>query len=118
MARLVEREIQLLLDVPTDLEASLDWERVGHLLRNLIDNAVRHTPQGGEIRVAAQEDGGMLQLTVFNTGAPIPERDLPNLFVPFYRGRGKQMAQGADWAWRWPTGMPPRTRSAVTHYGG
>lgn len=104
---LVARGIRSTVDVPTDWDASLDWERVDHLLRNLVDNAARHTPEGGEIRITAREGSGGLELTVFNSGSPIPERDMPHLFVPFYRGREKAGDTGsglglalADWVAR------------------
>jgi signal transduction histidine kinase len=73
--------------VPTQLEATLDWPRVRHLLTNLIDNAVQHTAPGGRIQIAAAQHGRYIDLAVFNSGPPIDPADLPHLFVPFYRGQ-------------------------------
>jgi two-component system sensor histidine kinase CiaH len=107
VSRLNERNIHVITDVPDHLMVALDWERVGHLLRNLLDNAVRHTAHGGEIRITAREDNDNLEFAVFNSGLPIPDRDLPQLLIPFYRGRGKAGNGGsglglalADWVAR------------------
>lgn len=93
--RLEMRDIRLVTDVPPNLEASLDWERIRHLLRNLVENAVRHTPPGGEIRIEVREQRGDLELTVFNSGSQIAVHDLPHIFVPFYRGRGSSRGTGS-----------------------
>ena len=50
-------------------------------VHNIMSNAVRHSPEGAEVRVALTETA----LTVVNTGTSIPEEDLPVLFTPFYR---------------------------------
>jgi two-component system, OmpR family, sensor histidine kinase CiaH len=84
---LADGEIALEAAVPPQLEATLDWPRIRHLLTNLIDNAVLHTSPGGRIRIAAGQHGRYLDLEVFNSGAPIDPNDLPHLFVPFYRGK-------------------------------
>jgi signal transduction histidine kinase len=93
LARSREQEIRLTTDVSSRLEACLDWERIQHLLRNLLDNALCHTPLGGQICIDANQHGGDLELTVFNSGSHISADDLPHLFVPFYRGR--ETARGA-----------------------
>ncbi len=61
----------------------LDLER---MVRNLLENAVRHSPPGGavEVRVAARRDG--IEITVSDAGPGIPEDDTERIFEPFYRG--------------------------------
>ena len=86
--KLIEREVNVDLTVPPHLRARLDWARFRHLLANLVDNAVRHTPCRGRINVRVSEYSRGLELVVFNTGSPIRESDLPNIFIPFYRGQG------------------------------
>lgn len=85
--RLDERHVRLDLEVPSTLQANLDWERVTHLLRNLLDNAVRYTPPGGTIRISGRQRAADVEIEVFNSGATVDAEDLPHLFVPFYRGR-------------------------------
>jgi signal transduction histidine kinase len=95
LSALSKREIRLISDVPPQLEACLDWERIQHLLRNLLDNAVRYTPPRGEIRIAANQHRGDLELLVFNSGSHIAGDDLPHLFIPFYRGRASTRGTGS-----------------------
>lgn len=54
-------------------------------VRNLVDNAVRYTPEGGTVRVRVGEDQGAVAITVEDTGAGIPTRDLERVFERFYR---------------------------------
>jgi signal transduction histidine kinase len=58
---------------------------VGQVLRNLLDNAIRHTPEGGSITVAARNDGDEVEMNVRDTGAGIPPEHMPNIFERFYR---------------------------------
>lgn len=65
-----------------------------HLLRraveNLLDNALRHTPAGGEVRVSWGAAGGEATFTVADTGPGIPAGELPRLFEPLYRGEASR----------------------------
>lgn len=54
-------------------------------LGNLLSNALRHTPAGGHVRVTVESRGAQLDLTVENSGEPIPPEQLPRLFDRFYR---------------------------------
>ena len=65
----------------------MDSQRIGRVLANLVSNALRHTPSGGEILIAANHcpDGGC-EVTVEDSGEGIQEEDLPHVFDQFYRG--------------------------------
>jgi signal transduction histidine kinase len=62
-----------------------DRERVHQVLFNLLDNAVRFTPPGGEVRVTAEQHNGSVGVHVADTGPGISPEHLPRLFERFYR---------------------------------
>ncbi|GAB4273697.1 MAG: ATP-binding protein [Candidatus Promineifilaceae bacterium] len=64
----------------------LDTARMRQVLNNLVSNALRYTPEGGKIVLAAAVENGRLQLTVTDSGKGIPQDDLPYVFDRFYRG--------------------------------
>ncbi len=73
-------------EISADLPpVSVDTDRLTQVLLNLVDNAVRHTPAGGQVTVAAHPDGVMVWVTVADTGPGIAAEDLPRVFDRFYR---------------------------------
>lgn len=62
-----------------------DQHRLGQVLANLLDNALRHTSRGGQVWVAAGADDGVLTITVTDDGEGIPSEHLPHVFDRFYR---------------------------------
>lgn len=65
-----------------------DFDRLEQVMNNLLDNALRYTPRGGEVRVASRDlQPGTLQVTVSDTGRGIPSDELPHLFERFYRSK-------------------------------
>jgi two-component system OmpR family sensor kinase/two-component system sensor histidine kinase BaeS len=85
--------IQLALDLPPDLPpAAGDRQRIQQVLLNLMANALRHTPAGGEILVTARTDGSEIEVSVCDTGPGISPEDAAHLFARFYRGREERAA--------------------------
>jgi two-component system, OmpR family, sensor histidine kinase BaeS len=68
-------------------EVEADPDRISQVLRNLLENALRHAPKGGGITVRLEPGArpGDAKVTVHNTGPGITEEHLPNLFERFYR---------------------------------
>ncbi|MFN8602428.1 MAG: ATP-binding protein [Candidatus Binatia bacterium] len=77
--------VTLQVDVPPELRVEGDPDRLTQVVSNLLDNAIKYTPAGGRISIAAHADGGTVELSVADTGAGIPAEDLPRLAERFYR---------------------------------
>jgi signal transduction histidine kinase len=72
--------------VPADLPAvAADADRLTEVVLNLLDNALRHTPEGGTIDVAATVEGGMVHASIADSGPGIAEGDRERVFERFYR---------------------------------
>jgi signal transduction histidine kinase len=81
-----QRGVRLVTDVPESLPlVPMDRDRMVQVLLNLVDNALRYTPMGGSVSVAARHGGGELAVSVRDTGKGIPPEHLPHLFERFYR---------------------------------
>ena len=64
----------------------IDTPRIGRVLNNLVDNALRHTPAGGRVEVRARRIGPHVEVAVSDTGEGIRAEDVPHVFERFYRG--------------------------------
>jgi len=64
-----------------------DRRMLSQVIVNLVDNAIKYTPPGGEIRVRVWAEDGKVFLTVQDTGVGIPKDALPHVFEQFYRAR-------------------------------
>lgn len=87
-SRYRERGVALAVEVsPAAAHAVVeaDPDRLGQVLTNLLDNALRHTPAGGHVELAADRDGPWLALDVRDDGEGIAAEHLPHLFDRFYR---------------------------------
>ena len=84
--RLTASGLMLRQEVSAGLPAAfVDRVRFTQIVMNLIDNAVSHTPAGGQLTVRATEDAGMIRVDVADTGEGIDAEHLPHVFDRFYR---------------------------------
>jgi len=82
-----QKGVELRVDVPSmPMTAEGDAQRLEQVLLNLLDNAIRHTPAGGDITVRAWEEDGRFVVQVRDTGPGIPPEALPHIFERFWRG--------------------------------
>jgi two-component system phosphate regulon sensor histidine kinase PhoR len=86
--RAAAKQLTLRLDCG-NLDASVlvlaDEEAVRPIFDNLIDNAIKYTPQGGSVCITCQASDGQVWVDVSDTGIGIPREDLPRVFERFYR---------------------------------
>jgi PAS domain S-box-containing protein len=75
----------LRVDAPSPLMVRGDRGRLEQVLVNLIDNAIRYSPAGGNVEIAARENGGGAVVSVTDHGVGIPMEQQPRVFERFYR---------------------------------
>jgi two-component system sensor histidine kinase ResE len=81
-----EQRIDIIDDIEhIEHDYSIDPDRMEQILTNLIDNAIRHTPEEGKVTIVLKEEKECLLLSVNDTGSGIPEEDLPFVFERFYK---------------------------------
>lgn len=64
----------------------MDEKRIGRVLANLLGNALRHTPAGGQVQVVVEKSAGAVEVAITDSGEGIRAEDLPHVFEQFYRG--------------------------------
>ena len=86
--RAKEQGVALRADIAEHVTVLGDADRLEQLLSNLLDNAIRHTPHGGEVVIAAGASEGSVVVTVADSGEGIPQADLARIFERFYTAHG------------------------------
>lgn len=94
-ARAQQRDITIKGEIAPDIDpVYMAPDKIQRVLHNLIDNAIRHTPQSGTITIRAFKKGRGVYVEVHNTGAFIDPQHLPRIFEKFYRGEvARQQAE-------------------------
>lgn len=80
------RGVALDAEVPGPLVASVGPREVQRVLSNLVDNALRHTPDGGAVAIRAAREDGSIRVEVTDTGPGFAEADVGRVFEAFHRG--------------------------------
>ncbi len=79
-------DLRVTVSLPSDLPRVLaDEERARQVVTNLVHNAIKFTPAGGEVTISAESVGDEVVISVRDTGIGIPAEDLPRIFERFYK---------------------------------
>jgi two-component system OmpR family sensor kinase len=91
------RKVAVVVRAPEEnLRVSCSRKEVARALRNLLDNAIAHSPNGKRVSVEAIVTHGRVEIAVEDEGSGIRTEDAPLLFAPFWRGTGERAgAEGA-----------------------
>ncbi len=87
-----QKQISLGVEIPKDLPHVIEADQalLQQAVYNLVENALKYTPEGGEVTIHLQTDPSVLTFAVQDTGIGIPKSDLPRLFEKFYRGTNRE----------------------------
>jgi heavy metal sensor kinase len=89
-----EKKIQVTVVANGPLFVRGDIQRLQRMIANLLDNAVKYTPDGGAVRLSAESTNGSISLLVENTGEGIQPEKLPHIFQRFYRADASRSQSG------------------------
>ena len=89
-----EKKITVTLDQPAPVEADADAIRLGQAVNNLVDNALKYTPAGGHVTIAARAEPGAVVLTVSDNGPGVPLVEREAIFRRLYRGDASRSQRG------------------------
>ena len=91
-----DQGVTLEVELPGDLpQVWADTTRVSHVFVNLLSNALRYTPAGGQITVSARTEENGVRFSVADTGKGIPSQFLPRIFEQFFRVPDQGQKEGA-----------------------
>ena len=82
--------IEVRIDVSEEETVEADPEKFYIMLRNIVDNAVKHNVEGGKIEIKVKSEGGRKVIEVRDTGVGIEKRHIPLIFEPFFKGSGEK----------------------------
>jgi signal transduction histidine kinase len=88
-------KVQVILEAAESIETEADPDRIKQLLLNLIDNAVKFTPEGGSVSISLKRDGSWAELAVSDTGVGIAPDEQAAIFRRFYRVDKSRSTRGS-----------------------
>jgi heavy metal sensor kinase len=93
----IDHEVHISVEEVDQVAVMGDSDRLKQLVLNLVDNAIKYTPEGGKVMMSLSKEDGRANLVVKDTGIGIPAVDLPHIFDRFYRvDKARTRAQGGS----------------------
>jgi two-component system OmpR family sensor kinase len=92
--RIEEKELHLAMDIPLLPQIYGDFDRLEQVFNNLLDNAIKNSPAGSEIRIEASKTADAVEIRVVDCGPGIPPEQIPYVFQRFYQAMGVRTGVG------------------------
>jgi signal transduction histidine kinase len=89
-----ERKVTVETDLPKSCEASVDRTRMRQVFANLLDNAIKYTPEGGKVTVSVREEPEQAVVIFKDTGIGIPVEEQEKIWARLYRGDKSRSQRG------------------------
>jgi signal transduction histidine kinase len=89
-----QRHISVTLNLPKEMWVAGDRRKTQRIVMNLLENAIKFTPDRGRVAVSLLAQVGNISIVVEDTGVGISKEDLPHIFERFYRGEGSRSSEG------------------------
>ncbi len=86
----LRRDVTVVVDAPAKLSVKVAPAAASLVVANVLDNAVKFSPPGAQVRVEVATEGGAAVVAVSDSGPGVPEEEIPRLFERFYRGSAAQ----------------------------
>jgi signal transduction histidine kinase len=89
-----EKQIAITMDFPVWCEAMIDATRMRQAFANLLDNALKYTPEGGKVEISGSVDLGEVTVKIRDNGMGIPPDEQPRIWERLYRGDKSRSQRG------------------------
>jgi signal transduction histidine kinase len=89
-----DKHVEVSTEVEPGLTVPADARRLGQVLANLLDNAIKYTGRGGRVSMSARRDGAVVRFDIADTGIGIAPHDLPHIWDRLYRGDRSRTERG------------------------
>ena len=89
-----ERQVKIIQQLAPECTCEGDRNRLRQVIANLVDNAIKYTPEGGSVTIASTAGSGYREITVSDTGMGIPAEEQPKIWQRLYRGDKSRSMRG------------------------
>jgi len=89
-----EKKIKVVTDLPAPCQTSVDRTRMRQVFANLLDNAIKYTPEGGAVTIAVREESGQTTAKFCDNGMGIPADEQDKIWARLYRGDKSRSQRG------------------------